>query len=197
LLHRYGFFDADCRELGPDRRSLGFRPRVAPLVATLEKLYAWIDAHGYPLVFTTCCSGSMPAEGQLPGVVHVPLEVGDGSWQQHLAKARRFYLAKKAYGDPKVNGACRAYDMFQDNANAPELVRALSTKWVVFGNGFDLCVHSAAAGILATGLSAIVLHDVRISSAGGTPESEALTLQSLADRGAAVMGLAQFLAGAD
>jgi nicotinamidase-related amidase len=137
----------------------------------------------------------MLADGQVPGVIHVPLEAGDG-WKRLVAQGKLFYLAKKTYGDPKVNGACRAYDIFQDNANAASLVRELSSRWVVFGNGFDLCVHAAAAGVLAAGLSVIVLHDVRISSAGGTPESEALTLQRLKDKGAAVMGLEDFLAGA-
>jgi nicotinamidase-related amidase len=130
----------------------------------------------------------MPSANELSDVLHVPLESSNRTWQQNLSKYRAFYLAKKTYGDPKLNLACRAFDMFQDNQNASRLIRALDVDtWVAFGNGFDLCVNAAASGILKTGAKLIVLSDIRISSASGTPESEKATMAALVNAGAKVM----------
>jgi len=92
------------------------------------------------------------------------------------------------------NFDCRAFDMFQYNANAGRLLRELNAEtWVVFGNGFDLCVASAARGILQAGLELILLEDVRISSAGATPQSEQQTIDSLRTLGARIMTLPAFM----
>jgi hypothetical protein len=42
--HRFGFFDADCRELAADGRGLAYRPRVRPIIPQLECLYALAGA---------------------------------------------------------------------------------------------------------------------------------------------------------
>jgi nicotinamidase-related amidase len=191
---RYGLFDADGRELDPSGRGLAFRPRVAPIVPSLDRLYAAAEARGWPLVFTTCCSGRMPRPGDVPGVLHVPLDPSDDGWVAAVPRHRVFHVAKNAYGDPAVNAACRAWDAFADNPNATRLVRALPVDaWAVFGNGFDNCVASAARGLLAAGRRVLVLEDVRVSSAGGTPESERRTLDSLREAGAAIRSIEDFL----
>jgi nicotinamidase-related amidase len=65
--------------------------------------------------------------------------------------------------------------------------------WAVFGNGFDLCVASAARGILQAGLELILLEDVRIASAGATLQSEQETFRALRNQGARLMTLQSFL----
>ena len=191
---RYGLFDADSRELDGTGSGLAYRPRIAPIVPKLETLYRLAEREGWPLVFSTCCSGHMlPANG-LPGVLHVPLDPRETGWQERVPEFRTFYVAKKSYGDPKINGACRAFDMFQDNGNVARLIRMLAVEeWVVFGNGFDLCVGSAARGLLAAGARVLLLEDVRVSSAAGTPESEARTIGELRRAGARVTTIAQFV----
>jgi hypothetical protein len=192
--HRFGFFDVDSREL--DERGLGltYRPRVLPIVPLLERLYALANAKQYPLVFTTCCSGRMLSARGLPGTLFVPLDGAETAWRSRLSDFQRFYLAKRTCGIPKLNFDCRLFDMFEHNRNAGHLIRKLGVAtWVVFGNGFDLCVNSAAHGILNTGLPLIVLEDVRVSSASGTPETERETIRTLRERGAQVMTLQQFL----
>lgn len=195
MLHRFGFFDTDCRDYNRKLGALDYRPRVLPLAPRLEILYSLIEKNQYPFVFSTCCSGSMPLANDLPDVLYIPLDASDQSWTQKIDDYRRFYLAKKAYGDPKRNAECRAFDMFQDNQNAPKLIQSLNVDtWIVFGNGFDLCVNAAAQGLLKCGVDLIVLSDVRISSAGGTPDSELLTMNSLIKSGAKTMLLDNLLA---
>jgi len=191
---RFGFFDVDSRELSEDGRSWGYRPRVQPIVPLLERLYAVAESRRYPLVLTTCCSGRMLAPQGLPETLYIPLDASDTSWCRKLNEHRRFYLAKRAYGDPKINLNCRAFDMFQDNGNAGRLLRQIGVgTWVLFGNGFSLCVHAAARGILDAGLPLILLEDVRVASAVGTPDEEQQILHRLRARGARVMTLEQFL----
>ncbi len=190
----FGLFDVDCREL--DQAGAGFccRPRVEPIAARVAQLYAAAGRSGAPLVFTTCCSGKMPQAADLTDALYVPLSKEDDGWRSRVGAYKRFYLAKNAYGDPKVNAARRAFDMFQDNENAVPLLTAIDAdKWVVFGNGFDLCVGSAVRGILAAGLPVEVIADVRISSAGGTPESERQTIDEMKSLGARIITLDAFL----
>jgi len=194
MAHRFGFFDADCRELDASGTGLAYRPRVWPIVPQLERLYGLAEARKYPLVFTTCCSGRMLSPMGLAGTRYVPLDAADTSWRAASGEFRQFYLAKHTCGQPQANFACRAFDMFQYNANASLLLRELAVEtWVVFGNGFDLCVGSAARGILQSGLKLILLEDVRISSAGATPQSEEATLGALRRQGARLMTLQSFL----
>jgi nicotinamidase-related amidase len=194
MAHRFGFFDADCRELDASGSGLAYRPRVRPIVPQLERLYGLAASKKYPLVFTTCCSGRMLLPPGLSDTSFVPLDAAENSWRATLGSFRQFYLAKHTCGESKTSFACRAFDMFQYNANAVRLLRELGVEtWVVFGNGFDLCVASAAKGILQAGLELILLEDVRISSAGATPESEQETLRTLHSQGAQMMTLQSFL----
>jgi len=194
MAHRFGFFDADCRELDERGEGLSYRPRVRPIIPQLEQLYNLAETRGYPLVFTTCCSGRMPAPASLPQVCQVPLDNSETDWRAALGRTRQFYLAKRTCGAPAQNFACRYFDMFLHNANAAKLLRELAVEtWVVFGNGFDLCVGSAARGILRAGLKLILLEDVRIASAQATAQSERETIGALRDQGTRLMTLQSFL----
>ena len=194
MAHRFGLFDADCRELDESGSGLVYRPRVLPIVPKLEQLYSVADSKQYPLVFTTCCSGRMLQPAGLSGVCYVPLSDKEPSWRAELSKCRRFYAAKHTCGNPARNFACQAFDMFQYNANLRALLQELEVQtWVLFGNGFELCVGSAARGILEAGLGLILLEDVRISSVVSTPDSERATLGKLGKQGAKIMTLQSFL----
>ncbi|MCE5276933.1 MAG: hypothetical protein ABFD92_10350 [Planctomycetaceae bacterium] len=168
MKRRLGFFDVDCRELTDAGDGLQFRPRVKPLAPRLEQIYGLARRLEAPLVFTTCCSGRMLDAGSLNDVLLVPLDAADQQWRRRLDSAALICLAKKTYNDPPKNYACRAFDMFADNANAVAMVRALDVgEWVVFGNGFDLCVNAAVRGLLAAGQNVRVVTDVTIASAKG------------------------------
>lgn len=194
MAHRFGLFDVDSRELDATGRGLAYRPRVQPIVARLERLYALAEAKAYPLVFTTCCSGRMLAQPGLPNICFVPLEAAELAWRTAVGGCRQFYLAKHTCGNPQANLACRAFDLFQYNANAGRLLRELSVaRWVVFGNGFDLCVGSTARGMLEAGLELTLLEDVRVSSEGATPRSERETLRELCRQGARLMTFQSFM----
>ena len=167
MKHRFALFDVDCQELNEAGDGLSLRPRAEPLAEPLGRLYAWAEQHGFPVVFTTCCSGRMPSPDNLKETVYVPLDPAHREWEECVDDRRIFYLQKKAYGDPKINSRHRAYDMFQDNGNAERLARRLDVeRWLVFGNAFDLCAACAARGLLAAGQKVCLLPDVGVLSSG-------------------------------
>jgi len=193
---RYGLFDVDCLEMNEQGDGLTFRPRVVPIIPLLGQLYHFGEAHNAPFVFCTCCSGSMPQPGVFEDVLHIPLDKSKQNWCAQVPDFRRFYLEKITYGDPKENAACRAFDVLGTNANGQKLFSLLKVDtWIVFGNGFDYCVGSAVKAMLAAGHKVILPQDVRISSAGGTPQSEEQTLAEMRAAGATITTLADILAG--
>ncbi|MFZ5828843.1 MAG: hypothetical protein ACOY3P_02080 [Planctomycetota bacterium] len=172
MKHRYALFDVDCHELNAAGNGLSRRPRVEPLADKLERLYACAVQYNLPVVFTTCCSGRMPRPGDLPDVLFVPLDRAQREWEDHVDDHRLFYLEKKAYGEPRINSEMRAYDMFQDNANAARLAELLGVEeWIVFGNAFDVCTACGARGLLAAGQRVCLLPDVGVLGARGYGES--------------------------
>ena len=113
----------------------------------------------------------------LPDVVLVPLDGDQRQWEQQLNDRRLFCMEKKTYNQPGANFTCRAFDMFQDNGNAARLVQSLNVEeWIVFGNGFDLCINSAIMGLLAAGQKVCLLSDVYVQGSKGyyveTPEGQ-------------------------
>lgn len=197
MRHDYGFFDVDCRELNDAGDGLQFRPRMLPLASNLHRLYECAEEKDSPIVCTTCCSGHMLDGANLPGILFVPLAAEYRDWEASLESFRMFYLQKKAYGDPRKNFACRAFDMFQDNGNAARLVRALGVReWVVFGNALDLCVNAAVRGLLAAGQHVCLLTDVTVPSAtgygeNGTAENGRKVIAELGRLGARISTLEQ------
>jgi len=193
----FGFFDVDCREITPTQ-TLAFRPRVQPLADKLNALYAYAARQDVVTIFTTCCSGRMLARDSRDDVLFVPLDASDTEWMQGATQAHLIYLQKKAYGDPQLNFACRAFDMFTDNQQAERLLRLLAIpEWVVFGNGFDLCVNSAATGILHAGYRVTLLTDLMIPGAkgygnNGTEENKIAVYAELVRQGARAITSEQF-----
>jgi len=191
---RLGFFDVDCQEMNETCDGLSLRPRVQPLAEGITRLHAAAEAIGAPMVFTTCCSGRMPQPGDLPDTLFVPLGAADRGWEDHVADHRRFYLQKRAYRAPKVNVARRAFDMFQDNANADRLVKALQIdEWIVFGNAFDVCVACCAQGLLNAGQRVCLLADVAALSVRGTQETLREMVEHFSHRGARTSTLNELL----
>jgi nicotinamidase-related amidase len=168
-------FDVDSREraIAPCEGLLCARPRMTHLDGALGSLYAFAEQRALPLVFTTCCSGRRLAPGERPEVLHVPMDADDLEWSSRLAQHRLFHLEKPAYGDPKLNYERRAFDVFAHNANADRLVSALGDRrWVVFGNGLDLCVDSVVRALQRLGVPLTVVADVLVSSATGDADSK-------------------------
>ena len=165
---RLAFFDVDSRELNPSGDALSFRPRIEPLADRLQRLYAFAGMHGAPLVFTTCCSGRMLKPDSLSGILFVPLDPESKDWLGGVGSHRMFYVEKNAHGNASKNYVCRAFDVFATNGNAARLARSLSPdEWVVFGNGFDLCVSGVVHGLLDAGQRVCLLADVTCPSAPG------------------------------
>jgi len=194
MKHRIGLFDVDCQELNEAGNGLSLRSRAEPLAESLDTLYACAEQHEFPVVFTTCCSGRMPGPEDLDGVLYVPLDPDCREWEAQVEDHRFFYLQKNAYGDPKINGRLRAFDMFQDNKNAERLIRRLEVdQWLAFGNAFDGCVACAARGLLAAGQKVRLLPDVGVLSASGTEERLRNVINELCGLGAETGTLEGFL----
>jgi len=194
-----GFFDVDCRELNAAGTGLGYRPRVEPIVPALEKLYARARELDAPEVFTTCCSGRMLREASLSEVLFVPMDPAQSGWTARVPAHRLFYLEKATCGVPAENYKQRTFDAFRYNRNAPRLFELLGARrWVVFGNGFDLCVNTTVRGLLGCGLAVHLIADVTVAAARGyddcgTEENRRRVLEDLAGLGATVGTLAEFL----
>lgn len=190
-----GFFDVDSRERDAGAGcDLCSRPRMRHLDGALDRLYAFAEQGSWPLVFTTCCSGRRPVPGESPGVLHVPMDAADTAWRARLQEHRVFYLDKPAHGDPTLNYERRAFDVFGRNDNAAFLVEALGPRrWVVFGNGFDLCVDGVVQGLVKAGASVTVVADVLVSSATGDADSMGAILARYRQEGIGTPTLAELL----
>ncbi len=190
----FALFDTDSMELNETGRGLGFRPRAEVLAPKLERLHTIARQRGLPLWFTTCCSGRMlkpdDCKGDLADILFLPLQGDTPAWKDDLVTARRVYVAKATTGNPKQNAACRMFDMFAHNGNLAQAVPMMKVHtWVVFGNGFDYCVGSAVRGLLGLGQRVVLLTDVKVSSAGGTTDSEQETIRQVTGQGATLSTL--------
>lgn len=191
-----GFFDVDSRELNASGDGLSFRERVAPIEPQLQRLYSLAEARRAPLVFTACCSGRMLRPDSLPQVLQVPIDASQRQWEPRLSAHRLFYLEKN-----------RDYNTFNYNRNAARLLQALNVEeWVVFGNGFDMCIDTGVRGMLAAGQKVCFLSDVYVRGAPGyvvttpkgtfhtaTPENKARILADFQELGVRLLTLEQFL----
>ncbi len=189
--NKFAFFDVDCYE----RCDTGFtfRSRVKPIGSRVEKLHALAEERGVRLVFTTCCDGRMLRPGEDDEILFVPVEAENTDWLDKVNESRIIYLHKLAWGAPKEDIKHVAWDMFLHNRNATRLIKELGIpQWCVFGNGMDLCVSSAAKGILKAGFDVTLISDVMISSAGGNAESMEKTIAGLCEMGAGRMTIDEF-----
>lgn len=182
---RFAFFNVDCYERSEKNTGFCFRQRVKPIGRQVETLHSIAEKRNARIVFTTCCDGRMLTPDEANDILYVPVSDQEAGWLEKLDFARIIYLHKLAWGSAKEDIKHVAWDMFLHNKNATRLIRKLNIpEWIVFGNGMDLCVSSAAKGILKAGYGVTLIEDVMISSAGGTPESMEKTIADLCDLGA-------------
>ena len=217
LDHSLAFFDIDSLECRPDaleRASilprLSFRERVMPIAAKLDWLYEYSLAGRHPLLFSVCCSGRLPDEGGIPGMLAIPAEEGDG-WSARIDDHSLFLVEKARQGAQEGQGVTSLtskgagfvedmHDKFRLNANLKKFIDLLSVEeWVVFGNGAAYCVHPVLSILMDAGQKLTILSDVMVDSAGGygeeTPESLRLAmLDEMAARGARVCRFEEFQA---
>lgn len=195
---RIGFFDVDSRELSKDGGGLAYRERVLPWADKLDRIYDFIYSHKLKLVFSTCCSGRFLEKDSLEYVLYIPEEKADSSWRKKIGQLRYFYLAKHSFHNPRQNFEQCTYDIFKYNENAGDLFQSLGLDhWVIFGNGFDLCVHHAAKALLKMGKKITILEDALISSACvygdlGTEAGKKRLLGELERSGARLMATGKF-----
>ncbi len=198
LTRQYIFFDIDSLELVTDTQTasviphLGVRQRMLPWKAQLNTIHQLaIDLQAVQ-VFCTCCSGTATTQENCPEALHIPVDKQDQSWRDDLWNARLIHLMKRSCGIPSENFTRRYFDMFLHNENGYDLIHMLPTKtWVVYGNGFDLCVCAAIDGLLAQERSVIILTDILCSSAEGYGPfgTESFREKKLADYKARGVGL--------
>jgi nicotinamidase-related amidase len=199
MKNNIGLWEVDCRELSEDGKTLEFRQRVEPLIAKLNELYDFAGRHGLTTIFTTCCSGRMPPNVNRKDFLFVPLQGNDSGWESRLNDCRLIYLEKVTCGDPRLNFQCRAFDVFHRNQNAERLLHLLDIPtWVVFGNGFELCVASSVDGILDAGYRVRLITDVLAQSARGygdlgTGKSKARVIGELQAKGAETSSLEELI----
>jgi len=194
-----GLWEVDCRELSEDGKKLKLRPRVEPLAAKLNKLYSLARRCALTTVFTTCCSGTMPDNGEREDFLFVPRQGNETGWESRLGDFPLIYLEKVTCGDPRLNFQCRAFDVFHGNRNVERLLFLLGiSTWIVFGNGFELCVASSVEGILNAGYRVQLITDLLVQSAGsygdfGTDESKARVIGGLRADGVETLFLRELI----
>lgn len=192
-----GFFDVDSREMDECGKELKLQDRMKPVAKKLNDLYDFAARFSLPFVFTTCCSGKFPETGSLDYVCRIPMDSNDSSWMKNAERYRYFYLQKKQYGNPRINSERCAYAFFKYNGNAMKLFKKLKMKkWVVFGNGFDLCVYHACLNLLKNGFKLVILEDAVVPAWGrkptGTKENKKRILKELEGLGAEIMNTETF-----
>lgn len=189
------FFDVDSLELASAGScDLCPRPRMEPVRPALETIHQLASQKGWAVVMTTCCSGRMP-DGGTEGLLYVPMGGQDRRWEATVGDHRRFYLAKPAFGSPAINLERHAFDVFEHNQNALRLIELLQARrWVVFGNGLDLCVDAVVTGLVSTGADVSVISDLLVSSATGTAQSRSAKIEEWEGLGVHTPVLAEILA---
>jgi len=178
LNRQIALFDSDCLQPAgkgdvplPALPAFSVRERMQPKADRINALYALARRHDLTVLFTQCCSAPLVADDDPAGTLLVPLDGKERGWQEKVAQARLINLRKPSglgVGNTTNSFICRYFDAFQHNANAKALLGALNVPiFVLFGHGFDLCVDSAAKGLLAAGHRVHFLTDVSAPSASG------------------------------
>lgn len=178
LNRQIALFDSDCLEpMGeggfplPALPAFSVRERMRPKADRIDALYAFAREQDLTVLFTQCCSARLVSDDHPAGSVVVPLDASDLAWRDKVPGARLINIRKRSGlsgGDTTNSFICRYFDAFQHNANAAALLKQLDIPFfVLFGHGFDLCVDSAAKGLLAAGYRVHFLTDVSAPSASG------------------------------
>ncbi len=194
---RTGIFEVDCREKALNGDGLSFVPRAEPFSERIHRIHELVKDAELPFVFTTCCADRLPTKADPAGALVVPMDEDDREWVDELPGAKPICIEKTTWGSPKANTVHCAWDMFRHNGNARRLIEELGVRrWIVYGVGIDLCVSSAAKGLLAAGCKVVILDDILTNNAGGSPESMRRMLDDLGEMGVETMASEDFLAAA-
>lgn len=184
------FFDVDCLFWDDDSKSLTCKSgRVEPISDKIYALHDYAVNQKIPMLFTTCCSANMPDNDDMNslGMLYIPLDSNEREWKNKINQTQSFYIAKKAFGNPKMNYDKKATNMFKDNKNLRILLDIMGIKkWVVFGDAFELCTLTAIQGLLSNGYQVTVLEDVISSSHSGSIEQRNQILSDLKKKGVIV-----------
>ncbi len=169
------FFDVDCLEVWHEKSAptrpvfdgMGFRPRVEPIAERLNNLYRLIVLNDRPMFFCTCCSGNLPEKDFSQDMLFI-------SRNEPITEIDRFddkkliYVEKKTTGIPKQNYEQCCFDPFRHNHNLNHVIDKIGAeRWVVFGNGFDLCVMSVIRGLIKQNKEVFFVHDLIVRGAKG------------------------------
>lgn len=187
---KIAFFDVDCLFWDDNSKSLTCKGgRVEPFSDKIYALHEYAVKQKIPMLFTTCCSANMPDKNDMNsiGMLYVPLDSNERDWKEKVFRTQSFYIAKKAFGNPKMNYDKKASDMFKDNKNLKILLDMMGVKkWVVFGDAFELCTLLAIQGLLSNGYQVTVLEDVISSSYSGNESQRNQILNELKKKGVTV-----------
>jgi len=192
----YGFFDTDCLYWDEESQSLMCKKRVQAISSNVYKLHEYAVKNNITTLFTTCCSARMPRKNEMDsiGIAYIPLDLSDSSWKNGVNKKQSFYIAKMAYGNPKMNYDKEASDMFKFNKNLPVLLDSLKIEnWIVFGDAFELCVNYAVNGMLSRGYHVTVIEDMVSPKHGGNKATMQQALDELRGKGVQVKKLKDIL----
>jgi nicotinamidase-related amidase len=178
LNRQIALFDSDCLQPAgvgdfplPALPAFSVRGRMQPKTDKIDALYAFAQRHDLTVLFTQCCSAPLVDDDNPAGTLVVPMDGADLGWKEKVKRSRHINIRKRSgleEGSTTNSFICRYFDAFQHNANAGLLLESLDVPvFVLFGHGFDLCVDSAAKGLLAAGYRVHFLTDVSAPSASG------------------------------
>lgn len=190
------FFDADFLYWDKVKKSFICKGSLDSLATKIYGLHEYARKNNIPVLLTTCCSFNMPVKNELnnTGVLYIPLDSVDNSWKENVPQSLIFYVAKEAYGNPKMNYDKNATCTFKKNHNLSSLLDILKIKnWVVFGAGFELCTSNDMKGLLDKGYNVTVIQDMITSSANGNDKTKNAILSDYIKKGVKVVNLREFL----
>jgi len=185
----YAIFDVDCLFWDAETKALNCKGRAQPYASKVFKLHDFASKNNIPVLFTTCCSAPMPDKNDMSskGMLFIPLDSNDNQWKKNVMQSQTFYVAKNAYGNPKMNYDKKANHTFDQNQNLPILLSMMEIKdWIVFGDAFETCTTYAIDGLLAKGYKVTVLEDMISSGYSGSDSQRKEKLSELSKKGVVI-----------
>jgi hypothetical protein len=142
-----------------------------PISRKLNLLFTYIRNNNFTFTFSTCCSGRVPSEADMPDVIHIPSSHCQVDWEKQVDKNRVFFVEKAKTDIAQLKGPLfrdAMYGKFKNNANIQPFIKAIhAEEWVVTGNGAAYCVYPGIMSLLDAGQKITVLSNLLIDSAPG------------------------------
>ena len=182
----YAFFDVDCLFWDKENKTLDCKGRVQPYATKVFELHDYATKNNIPVLFTTCCSAPMPDKNDMAskGMLYIPLDTADSLWKEKIFSTQTFYIAKNAYGNPKMNYDKGALYSFRQNGNLHILLDKMGiTEWVVFGDAFESCTSQVIDGLLLKGYKVTILTDMISSGYTGNENQRKTILDRYTKKG--------------